>query len=304
MLTICSDLLRSLKRTVSDSIFRPVPFCDVILADVLTSFARVLADFWVCICIVLFITHGEDDSLVEQYRNLGVPIITALPYLFRFRQCISEYFTAPSISPSLPAAHTSATSTLQVAGNGQPNSLSAGPGPHQHRAQPSIFVAPASAASTPASPRTRALYNALKYSTAFPVIILSALQNGRDPYNHPHEAAAAPRGFSLINWVSSMTLFRLWLLSVLVNSLYSFWWDVTNDWGLHLLSPTLKRTFPYLEAPKGGTWLLNHPLSGLDSLLSSGVARPHIAIHLVIEAFSTFAFHSRNRSGHLHASGP
>lgn len=28
------------------------------------------------------------------------------------------------------------------------------------------------------------------------------------------------------------------VLSVLINSLYSFWWDVTNDWGLSLLTPT------------------------------------------------------------------
>lgn len=223
-----------------------MPFCDVILADVLTSFARVLADFWVCICILLFINHGEDDPLVEQYRNLGVPIITALPYLFRFRQCIAEYFTAPLVSPSLPAAHTSGTSTLQLPGNGHPS--------HHHH-QPSIFVAPASASSTPASPRTRALFNALKYSTAFPVIILSALQNGRDPYNHPEESSLVGRGLSSTAWFDSMTLFRLWLLSVLVNSLYSFWWDVTNDWGLHLLSPQFASSFPYLEPPKGGTWL-------------------------------------------------
>ncbi|KAK9900040.1 EXS-domain-containing protein [Cystobasidium minutum MCA 4210] len=245
-------LIRSLKRTVTDSIFRPVPFCDVILADILTSFARVLADFWVCICIVLFITHGEDDPLVEQYRNLGVPIITALPYLFRFRQCIAEYFTAPLISPSLPAVISTATSTLQVPGNGHAASSH---GHHHH--QPSIFVAPASASSTPASPRTRALFNALKYSTAFPVILFSALQNGRDPYNHPEEPTTLlGRGLTAAPaWFSSMTLFRLWLFSVLINSLYSFWWDVTNDWGLHLLSPTFKSTFPYLEAPKGGTWL-------------------------------------------------
>lgn len=245
-------LFRSLKRTVTDSIFRPVPFCDVILADILTSFARVLADFWVCICIVLFITHGEDDPLVEQYRNLGVPIITALPYLFRFRQCIAEYFTAPLISPSLPAVISTATSTLQVPGNGHAASSH---GHHHH--QPSIFVAPASASSTPASPRTRALFNALKYSTAFPVILFSALQNGRDPYNHPEEPTTLlGRGLTAAPaWFSSMTLFRLWLFSVLINSLYSFWWDVTNDWGLHLLSPTFKSTFPYLEAPKGGTWL-------------------------------------------------
>ena len=36
------------------------------------------------------------------------------------------------------------------------------------------------------------------------------------------------------------------LLSALINSLYSFWWDVTNDWGFNLLqfTPKLKRHQP------------------------------------------------------------
>lgn len=38
--------------------------------------------------------------------------------------------------------------------------------------------------------------------------------------------------------MSPDVLFRVWGLSVLVNSLFSFWWDITNDWGLHLLLPS------------------------------------------------------------------
>ncbi|KAF2212739.1 hypothetical protein CERZMDRAFT_111791 [Cercospora zeae-maydis SCOH1-5] len=54
--------------------------------------------------------------------------------------------------------------------------------------------------------------NALKYATAFPVIILSSM-SGRDP-----------------------TWKVFWRLAALINSLYSFWWDVTMDWDLTLLS--------------------------------------------------------------------
>jgi len=32
------------------------------------------------------------------------------------------------------------------------------------------------------------------------------------------------------------------LLSAAINSLYSFWWDVTNDWGLKLLKPKSSRS--------------------------------------------------------------
>ncbi|XP_010249411.1 PREDICTED: SPX and EXS domain-containing protein 3-like [Nelumbo nucifera] len=58
------------------------------------------------------------------------------------------------------------------------------------------------------------LLNALKYSTAVPVIFLSALKYHVLPDR----------------WTNN---FRpLWLLSSVVNSLYSFYWDVTRDWDL------------------------------------------------------------------------
>ncbi|KAK4788614.1 hypothetical protein SAY86_019933 [Trapa natans] len=58
------------------------------------------------------------------------------------------------------------------------------------------------------------LLNALKYSTAVPVIFLSALKYHVFPEK----------------WTS---FYRpLWLLSSVLNSLYSFYWDVTRDWDL------------------------------------------------------------------------
>jgi len=35
-------------------------------------------------------------------------------------------------------------------------------------------------------------------------------------------------------WFGEHRLFRLWLLAVVVNSMFSFWWDVEMDWGLRL----------------------------------------------------------------------
>ncbi|KAF9679092.1 hypothetical protein SADUNF_Sadunf07G0104100 [Salix dunnii] len=59
-----------------------------------------------------------------------------------------------------------------------------------------------------------ALFNALKYSTAVPVIFLSALKYHVLPDS----------------WTN---FYRpLWLLSGILNSLYSFYWDVTRDWDL------------------------------------------------------------------------
>ncbi|OSX66295.1 hypothetical protein POSPLADRAFT_1133399 [Postia placenta MAD-698-R-SB12] len=68
----------------------------------------------------------------------------------------------------------------------------------------------------------RQLYNALKYATSFPVIYLSAAIK---------PAGTSPSG----GLIGERSLFRLWLFAAAVNSLYSFWWDVTHDWGFDLL---------------------------------------------------------------------
>lgn len=66
------------------------------------------------------------------------------------------------------------------------------------------------------------LFNALKYSTAVPVIFLSALKYHVLPDR----------------WTS---IYRpLWLFSSLINSLYSFYWDVTRDWDMSGFSRIFK----------------------------------------------------------------
>lgn len=70
------------------------------------------------------------------------------------------------------------------------------------------------------------LLNALKYSTAVPVIFLSALKYHVFPDN----------------WVN---IYRpLWLLSGVVNSLYSFYWDLTRDWDLSCFTRIFKFSRP------------------------------------------------------------
>lgn len=67
------------------------------------------------------------------------------------------------------------------------------------------------------------MVSALKYSTAVPVIFLSALKYHVFPDK----------------WTN---FYRpLWLLSGVVNSSYSFYWDVNRDWdlGYASVSPTM-----------------------------------------------------------------
>ncbi|KAF2156974.1 EXS-domain-containing protein [Myriangium duriaei CBS 260.36] len=154
-------------------------FGDILMADVLTSYAKVLGDLFIALC--MFFTPGK-SSTGRPDRSCGgpwlIPLIIAIPSMIRLRQCLIEYYRV--------RASNQKTGTIGSHGWGG-----------QH------------------------LANALKYSSAFPVIALSALQRGFDP---------AKIG------LSETSLFRLWLLAVFVNSFYSFWWDVTKDWDLTLFS--------------------------------------------------------------------
>lgn len=153
-------------------------FGDILLADVLTSYAKVCGDIFVMTCM-FFTPNGSSTDRPD--RNCGgaviVPLLLAVPSLIRFRQCIIEY--------------------LRV--RRAPYKESTGWG-GQH------------------------LANALKYSTAFPVIIFSSLQRNLE--------TDGPK----------VALYRAWLVSALVNSLYSFYWDVAKDWDLTLFASPEERS--------------------------------------------------------------
>lgn len=114
-------------------------FGDILMADVLTSYAKVLGDLFVALC--MFFSPGK-TSTAKPDRSCGgqylVPVIIAIPSMIRLRQCLTEYRRVR-----------------------KSNAKSGGIGSHGWGGQH--------------------LANALKYSSAFPVIILSALQRGYDP---------------------------------------------------------------------------------------------------------------------------
>ncbi|ROW11600.1 hypothetical protein VMCG_01356 [Cytospora schulzeri] len=181
-----SRLVASLKRVSVGGLAQASDgkFGDVLLADVLTSYAKVMGDLYVCVCMMFF-SGAEGSATGRPDRNCGgrvlVPLIMALPYLIRFRQCLIEF----------------------VRVRAAPYKESVGWG-GQH------------------------LANAAKYATSFPVIILSAMQR-----NLPADSGVNRTG-----------LYRAWVAAALVNSLYSFYWDVAKDWDLTLFSPRRERNSP------------------------------------------------------------
>ncbi|KAF1984516.1 EXS-domain-containing protein [Aulographum hederae CBS 113979] len=154
-------------------------FGDILMADALTSYAKVLGDLFISLC--MFFSPGRSSTGTPD-RTCGglfvVPFIIAVPSTIRLRQCLIEFGRVRNANKR--AGH--------IGSHGWGG---------QH------------------------LANALKYSTAFPVIILSALQRGYDPEKMG---------------MSEAGLFRLWLLFVFINSFYSFYWDIAKDWDLSLFS--------------------------------------------------------------------
>ncbi|KAI9375451.1 EXS family-domain-containing protein [Aspergillus egyptiacus] len=150
-------------------------FGDILLADALTSYAKVIADLVVTFCLFF---GKETSSTSKPDRHYGsncmVPLLIAIPSMIRLRQCLIEYVRV--------------CRTSSVHGNNG----------GQH------------------------LANALKYATAFPVIILAAKLRNYSPFD--------------FYGISEVTLSRLLYFFTFVNSSYSFYWDVTKDWDLTLLS--------------------------------------------------------------------
>ncbi|EKD17204.1 uncharacterized protein L3040_008847 [Drepanopeziza brunnea f. sp. 'multigermtubi'] len=161
-------------------------FGDILLADVLTSYAKVIADLFVALCM-FFSRNGSATKRPD--RGCGgqylVPIIISLPSLIRIRQCLTEYLRVRSS-----------------------NRRNGGMGSHGWGGQH--------------------LANALKYASAFPVIILSSVQRNLNLNEDPTRLTEKP-------------LYRAWFVAVLLNSMYSFYWDVAKDWDLTLFTTLISR---------------------------------------------------------------
>ncbi|KAI8327311.1 EXS family-domain-containing protein [Blakeslea trispora] len=72
----------------------------------------------------------------------------------------------------------------------------------------------------------RHLFNALKYASSIPVVIFSAVQ--RKAVMYITEVGSIPQHW----YLKEDTIFRFWIMFVFINSMYSFWWDISMDWNL------------------------------------------------------------------------
>ncbi|KAH7055200.1 EXS family-domain-containing protein [Linnemannia elongata] len=196
--------LRSMKKALFSGFKTEVTFADVILADILTSFARVFGDLAVALCLMFLDRDGSNSDAC--YGSILVPIMTSIPYCIRLRQCLTEYIES--------------NYTVE-----------------------------------------RHLMNALKYASAFPVIIISSMQKS--------SKTASMKGVEYNAYFSDNSLFRLWLFFVAINSFYSFYWDIYHDWSLIQAQPA-GRPSPSVGTPA----IAATPTMGTHSRLTSGPLSP------------------------------
>lgn len=170
-------------------------FGDILLADVLTSYAKPMADLYVVLCLLI---NGK-GALGQPDRSCGgrlvVPFLIAAPFMYAIpRALVTTTLTCVSYRIRLRQCLIEA---LRARAQGKTG--------FQH------------------------LANALKYATAFPGIIFSTMKRE----THPSRM-----------WVSEAGLSQLWVFAILLNSFYSFYWDVAKDWDLSLFSSAKERNAP------------------------------------------------------------
>ena len=158
--------------------------------------------------------------------------------------------------------------------------------------------------NAPNNESRRPLYNALKYASSFPVIYLSAAQRivvsdmmalkgedaARETWHGEHQLFRLWCAINFLIAVTSLICSLCRLLAAAFNSLYSFWWDVTNDWGLDLLQPKHAGgpIHPSSHPPRplllprlhSRSALLKHPVVSPDGLPDESVDDPPALSHV------------------------
>lgn len=197
--------------------FAPVTFWHVIVADYLTSMAKVFSDVQITVCQASFILkHAAeaDDGTLRYIRSTELwerghgacagssanSVMLALPFWWRLMQCLRVYAETgeqKNLWNALKCAHRTRRLT--------PHRLA-----KAALAPPPLRLRPRTTRPTRPTPPPR-------YSTAFPLVYMGFLRR-RDPSaSHDH----------------------LFVLAAVVQSTYCFVWDVVMDWGLPLFAEGL-----------------------------------------------------------------
>ena len=189
---------RCLRRTIARCLTpwrRPVSFADFFLADVLCSLAKTLSDAERSACAALagpaamFARHRDARFGACGSTSWHVPLVLALPSAIRLAQCLRQARDGGLLAEALRGERAPAAERREGLGS---------------------------------DAKRAARLNALKYFSAFPVVLLSHLK------------------YSVSSETWTATVRPCWVACAAANTAYSLYWDVTHDWDLRL-APALAR---------------------------------------------------------------
>ncbi|ORX53702.1 EXS-domain-containing protein [Piromyces finnis] len=207
--------LDALVRIVTPTFKLETAFCDVVMADLITSFSKVVGDIYVALAEIFLEVvvvpyadkkYGDNTYAVDgrSQKEISVhlhhhilldlfgAIMILVPYLFRLRQCVADYFTKATKSQ-----------------------------------------------------RRKSLLNAIKYGTSIPLYILSGYYSWikSDIKNTSDKELLDPM------YRHAKIVFTFWVISSFINSGYSYYWDLYNDWELCKKKKHDDEKFPFLLRP-------------------------------------------------------
>eukprot|EP00842_Homolaphlyctis_polyrhiza_P004146 jgi/Hompol1/4732/HPOL_003857-RA len=186
--------LRSLGRSAFDGLWSPVPFCDVVLSDILTSFSRVVGDMQLVFCDLMLSPDSEWHP-----SGPGTGIQGSNPMLSR--------------------------QSARVSG---------------HRLD-SRAVLEFNLAKARHS-KQRHLANALKYLSSLPVIYCAFTINRLRILSH--SAISSGIVMDAIRMQFDYAV-GLWVFFSVINSAFSLYWDIVNDWSLGYIPMGKRHTSLY-----------------------------------------------------------
>jgi len=204
----------ALKRIITPQFRIETAFCDVVLADLITSFSKVLGDMYVALAELFIKTvvipfadrhYGVDSITLDGRSQKEVSIhlhyhilldvfgafMILFPYLLRLRQCIADCFTKAT------------------------------------KAQ-----------------RANSFMNALKYASSIPVYFFS----GYYSWIKTDIKSTSDKASLELMYRHAKVVFTLWIVSSFINSSYSYYWDIFNDWNLCKRRKDGEK-FPFLLRP-------------------------------------------------------
>jgi len=199
-------LAKALRRCLLPDLSREIPFVEVLVADGLTSLAKVFFDLTVGVCVA-----QSTSDLLSPLAN--APILLALhsPHL----PIPSTNGTSSTIHDAVPRESLRLSDAVKQCGRS--------PLPYLAWACPFLIRARQCLITASHAPddlgRDLQRINFLKYLSALPIIIFALCY--------------ARSGFS-VDWLifGAEEFEALWAVSAVVNSIFSFLWDLVMDWGL------------------------------------------------------------------------